>query len=51
MSEATYSYPKTMKKLRACFNCHLVKTEEQVNYNLYYFSSKFHVNLVFGKWV
>jgi hypothetical protein len=30
MSEATHSYPTTMKKLRACFNCHLVKTEQQV---------------------
>jgi hypothetical protein len=25
-----YSFPKTMKKLRACTRCHLVKTEEQV---------------------
>ncbi len=33
MSEATYSYPTSMKKLRACFTCHLVKTEDQVNKN------------------
>ena len=35
MSETTHSYPTTMKKLRACFNCHLVKTEQQVNQNYF----------------
>ncbi len=25
-----YSYPSSLKKLRACTGCHLVKTEEQV---------------------
>jgi hypothetical protein len=25
-----YSYPKELKKLRACVSCHLIKTEEQV---------------------
>ena len=29
-----YSYPTTLKKLRACNECHLVKTEEQVIDNL-----------------
>jgi len=28
MSEI-YSYPRSLKKLRACFSCHLIKTEEQ----------------------
>ena len=26
-----YSYPTSLKKLRACLKCHLVKTEEQFN--------------------
>ena len=25
----SYSFPKAMKKLRACMRCHLVKTEDQ----------------------
>lgn len=25
-----YSYPSSMKRLRACLSCHLIKTEEQV---------------------
>lgn len=29
MSE--YSYPTSLKRLRACVGCHLVKTEDQVN--------------------
>lgn len=29
MSE--YSYPNTLKKLRACLTCHLIKTEDQVS--------------------
>ena len=29
-----YSYPSSLKKLRACTECRLVKTEEQV---IYYF--------------
>ncbi len=24
-----YSYPNSLKKLRACINCHLIKTESQ----------------------
>lgn len=46
MSEMTYSYPTTMKKLRACFNCHLVKTEQQVNQNYFYYICVF---IVFGQ--
>ena len=29
-----YSYPTTLKKLRACNECHLVKTEDQVKISL-----------------
>jgi hypothetical protein len=29
-----YSYPDSLKRLRACLRCHLLKTEDQVrNYN------------------
>lgn len=30
-----YSIAST-KRLRACMKCHLIKTEEEVNYSLYY---------------
>ena len=29
MNDPNYSRPDSLKKLRACINCHLVKTEEQ----------------------
>ncbi len=39
MSE-NYSYPTLLKKLRACFSCNLIKTEEQViNYIIKFFES------------
>lgn len=28
---SAYSYPTSMKKLRACLRCHLLKTEDQVS--------------------
>jgi hypothetical protein len=49
MSETTHSYPTTMKKLRACFNCHLVKTEQQVNQNYFDLFFKLCVFIVFGQ--
>lgn len=30
-----YSYPKELKKLRACLACHLLKTEEQVEFDYF----------------
>lgn len=29
MSHQVYSAPSSLKKLRACLSCHLIKTEEQ----------------------
>ncbi len=30
-TESTFSSPKDLKKLRACYRCHLIKTEKQFN--------------------
>ena len=41
-----YSYPDSLKKLRACTICHLVKTEDQVRVNLIISSFPMDVKIV-----
>ncbi len=37
MNKEEYSFPKELKKLRACSSCGLIKTESQVTLLLHYY--------------